>query len=154
MITASRLVSQRGAKQLWEEISKTGGGEVVGPGSRLPRMHPGSWVFRRRSEGHLGRSRPGCTGHVQINTRSRGGGSVSSSLHTYPGLVSVSPGCFQRCFPFPQLGLLPCSLICLSTASSCTECSSNVFSPALKCRHKSAIKASNSETMVNVCVCV
>ncbi len=51
----------------------------------------------------------------------------------------------------------PSSLwICLSTASSSspTECSSNVSSPALKDRHKSAIKASNSETMVNVCVCV
>jgi len=45
------------------------------------------------------------------------------------------------------------SWICLSMASisSCTECSSNVSSPALKCRHKSAIKASTSETMVNVC---
>ncbi len=45
------------------------------------------------------------------------------------------------------------SWICPSTASSssCTECSSNVSSSALKVRHKSTIKASNSETMVNVC---
>ncbi len=45
------------------------------------------------------------------------------------------------------------SWIRLSTASSSsyTECSSNMSSPALKGRHKSAIKASNSETMVNVC---
>ncbi len=89
------------------------------PGSRLPLLlHPGSVVSRCRSEGHLGRSRPGCTGPVQRNTRSRGGGSVSSALYTYPGLVSVSPGC---------------------------------SSPALKGRHKSTIKASNSETMV-MCV--
>ncbi len=67
-----------------------------GPGSCLPLLHPGSGVLR-----------PGCMGTVQRNTRSRGGGSVSSTLHTYPGLVSVSPGCFQRCFPFPQLGLFP-----------------------------------------------
>ncbi len=32
MITASRSVSQRGAKRLREEISKTGGGEVVDRG--------------------------------------------------------------------------------------------------------------------------
>ncbi len=44
------------------------------------------------------------------------------------------------------------SWIYFSTASSssCTECSSNMSSPELKGRHKSAIKASNSETMVNV----
>jgi len=46
------------------------------------------------------------------------------------------------------------SWIRLSTASSssCTECSSNVSSPAHKGRHKSAIKASSSETMLNVCM--
>ncbi len=32
MITASCSISQRGAKWLWEEISKTGGGEVVDRG--------------------------------------------------------------------------------------------------------------------------
>ncbi len=48
------------------------------------------------------------------NTRSRGGGSVSSVLHTYPGLVSISPGCFHCCFPFPQLGLLPKQLVDMS----------------------------------------
>ncbi len=91
-------------------------------------------------------------GPVQRNTRSRGGGSVSSALHTYPGLVSVSPGCFQRCFPFPQLGLFPKQLVDPSLHGLQLECSSNVSSPALKGRHKSAIKASNSETIVNVCV--
>ncbi len=71
------------------------------PGSLLPLLHPGSVVSQRWSEGHLGRSRPGCTGPAQRNTRSRGGGSVSSGLHTYPGFVGVSPGCFQRCSPLP-----------------------------------------------------
>ncbi len=75
-------------------------------GSRLPLLpHPGSVVSRCRSEGHLRRSRPGCMGPVQRNTRSRGGGSVSSTLNTYPGPVSVSPGCFQRSLPLSQLGL-------------------------------------------------
>ncbi len=54
------------------------------PGSRLSLLqHPGSAVSRHRSEGLLGRSRPGCTGPVQRNTQNRGGGSVSSALHTY-----------------------------------------------------------------------
>ncbi len=85
-----------------------------GPGSRLLLLHPGSWVSRRRSEGYLGRSHPGCMGPVQRNTRIRGGGSVSSALFTYPGLVSVTPGSFQHCFPFPQLSLLPKQLMDLS----------------------------------------
>jgi len=85
MTTASHWVSQRGAKRFWDEMSK--------------------------SEGHLWWSRPRCTGPVQRNTRSRGGGSVSSALHTYPGLMCISPGCFQRCFPFPQLGLFPKQLV-------------------------------------------
>ncbi len=108
MIKASRSVSQRGAKRLRKEISKTRGGEFVD--RYLDRnfllLHPGSGVSRRRSEGHLGRSRPGCTGPVQKNTQSRGGGNVSSMVHTFPGLVSVSQGYFKCCFPFPQLGLL------------------------------------------------
>ncbi len=77
----------------------------------LKSLFSGSVVSRRRSEGHLWRSRPGCTGPVKRNTRSRGSGSVSSALHTYPGLMSVSPRCFQRCFPFPQLGLFPKQLV-------------------------------------------
>ncbi len=54
----------------------------------------------------MDKSCPGCSGPVQRNTRSRGGGSVSSSLHPYPGLVSISPGCFQHCSPLHQLGLI------------------------------------------------
>ncbi len=94
---ASHLAERRGAK---------GGGGVIVRGLDC--------FFRCCTQGpwFLGRSRPGCTGPV------RGGGSVGSVLHTYPGLV----------------GLV-----------------GNVSSPALKGRHKSAIKASNSETMVNVC---
>ncbi len=87
-IRVSRSVSQRGVKRFRVEISKAGGGgggEVVAPwpGSRLPLLvHPRSVVSRRRSEGHLGRSRPGCTGPVQRNARSKSGGSVSSTLYT------------------------------------------------------------------------
>ncbi len=104
-ITVSHSISRRGVKRLRVEISKTGSGggeEVIARG--LDHICMVSW---RRSEGHLGRSCPGCTGSVQRNTRTRDGGSVSSTLHTYPGLVSVSPGCFKRCSPLPQLGLLP-----------------------------------------------
>ncbi len=91
---------RRGAKRLRVEISKTGGGrggEVVAQG--LDRVFrcctQGLWF----PKGYLGRSRPGCTWTVQRNTRSRGGGSVSSSL-------SVSPRCFHHCSPLPQLGLV------------------------------------------------
>ncbi len=61
---------------------RRGRGRHPGPGSRLSLLHPGSVVSQRRSEGHLERLRPGCTGPVERNTRSRGGGSVSSALHT------------------------------------------------------------------------
>ncbi len=50
--------------------------------------------------------------------------------------------------------MFPALLSVSSAGPACTECSSNMSSPALKGRHKSTIKASNSETMVNVCVCV
>ncbi len=107
---AFRLTERSGAVSggdLEDRRRRRGRGCRPGPGLRLLLLlHPGSVVSRRRSEGHLGRSRPGCTGPVQRNTRSIGGGSVSSTLYTYPGLVSVSPGCFQRGSPLPQLGLL------------------------------------------------
>ncbi len=108
MITASCSVSEWSKAVTGGDLDdRRGRSRRPGPGSHLPLLHPGSSVSRCWSEGHLGRSRPGCTGHVQRNTRSRDGGSVSSALHTYPGLVSISLGCFQCCFPFPQLGLLP-----------------------------------------------
>ncbi len=104
----SVMISPRreGAKRFRDEMSKTGGEKVVArrPGSRLPLLHPGSVVSRRRSEGHLWRSRPGCTGPVQRNTRSRGGGSVSSALHTYPGLMSVSPEMFPALLSVSSAG--------------------------------------------------
>ncbi len=89
----------------WDVEDRRGRSRRPGPWIASSAAAPRSVVSRRRSEGHLWRSRPGCTGPVQRNTRSRGGGSVSSALHTYPGLMSISPRCFQRCFPFPQLGL-------------------------------------------------
>ncbi len=111
MITASRSVSWRGGEAVSGgdlEDRKRRRGRRCSPrsGSHLPLLlHPGSVVSRRRSEGHLRRSRPGCTGTVQRNTWSRGGGSVSSALYTYPGPVSVSPGCFQCSLLLSQLGL-------------------------------------------------
>ncbi len=82
MITGGDLDDRKGEKS------------SMGPGSRLLLLHPGSWVSRRRSEGHLGRSRPGCTGPVQRNTRSRGGGSAylprTCERQLFPALLSVS----------------------------------------------------------------
>ncbi len=125
MTTASRSVSQRGAKRLRDEMSKTGGGEVVYWGL--------DHIFCCCTQGPEFRS-------------------VSSMLHTYPGL-DVSSVAFRflswACFPSSSWIRLS-----MASSSSCIECSSNVSSPALKGRHKSAIKASNSETMVNVCMCV
>ncbi len=52
------------------EILKTSGGEVVDPGldCAFRCCIQGPRVSQRQSEGHLGRSRPGCTGPVQRNT--------------------------------------------------------------------------------------
>ncbi len=109
MTTASRSVSQRGAKLFRDEMSKTGGGEVVARG--LDRVFrcctQGPWFPGAGVKAICDDRVPGARGPVQRNTRSRGDGSVSSALHTYPGLMSVSPRCFQRCYPFPQLGLFP-----------------------------------------------
>ncbi len=93
MTTASRSVSQRGAKRFRDEMSKTGGGEVVARG--LDR------VFRCCTQG------PWFPG-AGVKAICDG---VSSVLHTYPGLMSVRPRCFQRCYPFPQLGLFPKQLV-------------------------------------------
>ncbi len=106
MITASHSVSQRGVKRLRVEISKTGGGggeEVVAQGLEhiFCCCTQGPW-FPGARVNDIWEDRI-C---VIRSTWSRGGGSVNSALHTYPGLVSVSLGCFQCCFPLPQLGLL------------------------------------------------
>ncbi len=100
MITVSHSVSQRGAKSFQVAISETGdggAGEVVARGlARVFRCccTKGLWF-------------PGAGVKDIWEDRVPGGESVSSALHTYPGLVSVSPGCFQCCSQLPQLGLLP-----------------------------------------------
>ncbi len=53
------------------------------PGSLLPLLHPGCVVFWHQSEGHLGRSRPGCTGPVQRNTQSRNKNSDNKALRLF-----------------------------------------------------------------------
>ncbi len=90
------------------------GGHRQRPGSLLPLLHQGSVVTRRRSEGHLGRSRPGCSGPMQRNTRSRGGGSASSALHT-PELWASS-GMFPALLSTPSAG--PASQAARGYASS------------------------------------
>ncbi len=103
-ITVSCSILQRGRKRLRVEISKTTA--WIASSAAAPAV-----VSRDRSEGHLGRSPPGCKGPVQRNTRSRCGWSVRSVLHTNSGLVGISPGCFQCWSPLPQLGLLPKQLV-------------------------------------------
>ncbi len=136
-IPASRFVSQRGAKRLWVEISKTGGGEVVDRGLdhvfRCCTQGPGFpgtgvkdiWEYRVPGARGICRETHGVevmgvlvahcilTPDLWASTRD-----VSSVA-----LRSLSWACFPSS-----------SWICFSTASSssCTECSSNVSSPALK----------------------
>ncbi len=55
----------------WDDEDRRERSRRPGPRSRFLLLHPGSWVSRRRSEGHLGRSCPGCTRPVQRNTRSK-----------------------------------------------------------------------------------
>ncbi len=154
-ITASHPISWRGAKRLREEISKTRGGEGGGGGGGVI-VHgldcffrcctqgpwfPDAWV-KDIWEDRCPRVHGACAEkHTELRcaysprTCGQSARDVSSVA-----LRSLSWACF------------PSSLwICHSTASSCIECSSNASLPALKGRHKSAIKASNSETMVDVC---
>ncbi len=79
-----------------QEGEKSSTGAWIASSAAAPRF----LGFPRRIEGHLGRSRPGGTGPVQRKTWSRGGGSVSSALHTYLGLVSVSRDVFSVAFRF------------------------------------------------------
>ncbi len=157
MTTASCSVSQRGAKRFRDEMSKTGVGEVIdrsldrvfrcctqGPG------FPGAGVKAIWED-----CVPGARGLCRETHGVEVVGVLAARCTLTPDLSArdVSSIAFRflswACFPSS-------SWIRLSTASSssCTECSSNVSSPALKGRHKSATKASNSETMVNVCMCV
>ncbi len=159
MTTASRSVSQRGAKRFQDEMSKTGGGEVVDRGLdgvfRCCTQGPGFpgtgvkaiWEDRVPSARGLCRKTHG----VEVV------GVLAARCILTPDLWASARDVSSIAFRFLSWACFPSSLwIRLSTASSssCTECSSNVSSPALKGRHKSAIKASNSETMVNVCMCV
>ncbi len=101
MITVSCSIAQRGAKRLREEISKTGGGEGVDrgldrvflcctqgpgfPGAGVKDIWedrvPGAWGLCRERHGVevVGVLAACC---ILTNTWSRGGGSVSSVLHT------------------------------------------------------------------------
>ncbi len=76
---------------------RRGRGCRPGPGSRLLLLlHPGSVVSPAPEWRASGKIVSWCTRPVQRNTWSRGGGSVSSHTVYLPGLVSVSPGCFQQ----------------------------------------------------------
>ncbi len=161
MTTASHSVSQRGAKRFRDEMSKTGGGEVVdrvldsvfrccnqGPGFPDTGVKaiwddrvPGAWGLCKETHG------------VEVV------GVLAARCILTPDLWTSARDVSSVAFRFLSWACFPSSSwIRLSTASSSssTECSSNVSSPALKSRHTSAIKASKSETMVNVCmyVCV
>ncbi len=113
MTTASRSVSQRVATRFRDEMTKTGGGEVVDQG--LDRVFrcctQGSWFpgagVKPICDDHV----PGARGLCRETHGVEVVGVFSSALPTYPGLMSVSPGCFQRCFLFPQLGLFPKQLV-------------------------------------------
>ncbi len=147
IITVSHSVSQRGMKWLRVEISKTGGGgrgldhvfrccSGAGVKDIWEDRIPGAWGLCRETHGV--EVVEVLAAHCILTPDLW----VSALDVSNVALRSLSWACF------------PSSLwISFSTASSssCTECSSNVSSPALKGRHKSAIKASNSETMVNVC---
>ncbi len=159
MITASRSVLRRGAKQFQVKISKTGaeeGGEAVARG--LAR------VFRCCTQGPWF---PGAGVKYIWEDRVLGAQGLCRETHRVEVVGVLEARCILTldlwasawdvysiahhslswaCFPSS-------SRICFSTAfsSSCTECSLNVPSPALKGSHKCAIKPSNNETTVNVC---
>ncbi len=140
-------------------MSKTGGGEVVDQGldrvfrccTQGPRF-PGAWVkdiWEDRVPGARGLCRE--THGVEVV------GELAAYCILTPDLWASARDVSSIAFHFLSWACFPnSSWIRLSTASSssCTECSSNVSSPALKGRHKSAIKTSNSVTIVNVCVCM
>ncbi|KAI2667867.1 hypothetical protein H4Q32_004464 [Labeo rohita] len=143
-ITASRSVSRRGAKRFRVEISKTGGGEVLGRGlARVFRCCctqgpwcPGAgvkdiWEDRVQGARELCREAHGVEVVRVLVSRC-----ILTREDSRAALRSLSSVCRTNS-----------SWICFSTASSssCNECSSNVSSPALKGGHKFAIKASNSE---------
>ncbi len=142
MITASRSVSQRGAKRLRVEISKTGGGEVVKRGvDRIFHCCTQGPVFPGAGVKDIWEDRfPGVWGLC----RETHGVEVVGVL-----AARVSPRCFQHCFPFPQLGLLPKQLLNLSLHGLQLQLyrmqREHVLTSTQRSKgHKSAIKASNS----------
>ncbi len=112
MTTASRSVSQRGAKRFRDEMSKTGGGEVVARG--LDRVFrcctQGPWFPGAGVKAICDDRVPGARGLCRETHGVEVVGALAA-CYTYPGLMSVSPRCFQRCYPFPQLGLFPKQLV-------------------------------------------
>ncbi len=150
MTTASRSVSQRGAKRFWDEMSKTGGGEVVARG--LDR------VFRCCTQGLWF---PGAGVKAICDDRVPGARGLSREIHG----VEVVGVLAARCILTPDFPALlsvssagPVSQAARGSVSprppapAAPNAASNVSSLAHKDRHKSAIKASNSETMLNVCM--
>ncbi len=134
MTTASRSVSQRGAKRVpgWDVEDR--GGEKSSPGAWIassaaaPRVRGFPAPEWRPSVTIASRVHGAC---AEKQHGSRGGGSVSSVLHTYPGLMSVSPRCSSVLSVSSAGPVSPSSSrIRVSTASSssCAECSSNVSS--------------------------
>ncbi len=155
MNTALRSVSRRGAKRLRVEISKTGGG---GGHPGLDRMFrcctqgpcfPGAgvkdiWEDRIPGARVLCREthRVEVVGVLAAHCIYTPDLWVSAQDVSSVALCSLSWACFLRSSPISLF---------TASSSSCTKCSLNVSLTALKDRSKSAIKASNSETMVNVC---
>ncbi len=95
MTTASRSVSQRGAKRFRDEMSKTGGGEVVARG--LDR------VFRCCTQGPWF---PGAGVKAICDDRVPGARGLCRETH---GVEVV--GVLAARYLFPQLGLLPKQLV-------------------------------------------
>ncbi len=157
-ITASHSVLRRGAKRLRVEILKTGGDRGEGVVARgLDRLFhcctQGPWFPGARVKDIWEDRVPGAQGLCR-ETHGVEVVGMLAARHTYLGLVSVCRDISSIALHSLSWDCFPSSSwIYFSTASSsnCTECSSNVSSPSLKGRHKSAIKESNSETMVNEC---
>ncbi len=158
-ITASRSVSRRGAKQFWVEISKSGGGgegEVVARGLDcvFRCCTQGPWFLGAGVKDIWEDRIPGARGLGRESHGVEVVGVLAVRCILTPDLWASAQDVSSIAFRSLSWACFPSSSpICFSTASSssCTECSLNVSSPTLKGRHKSAIKASNSETMVHEC---
>ncbi len=129
MTTASRSVSQRGAKRFRDEMSKTGGGEVVdrGPGSRLPLLHPGSVVSRRRNVKAICDDRvPGARGLCRETHGVEVVGVLAARCILTPDLWASARDVSSVAFCFLSWACFPSSSwtrLSTASSSSCTECS-------------------------------